>query len=592
MSSNATAQGEFLVNTFTTNDQITPVVATLADGGWVVAWASDLQDGSGYGVYFQHYNKNGATVGNETIVNSTTTGSQLSPAIAALADGGFVIAWADSAADTDGYGIFQQRFDKTGALVGSETQVNTYTTLGQSEPAITALSGGGWVTSWESASQDTSSYGIYQQKFDANGNPSGSETPVNTTTLSGQENPDSAGLIDGGWVDVWMSYAQDGSFYGVYMQRYAANGVAVGNETQVNTTTNDKQQDPSVAALADGGFVVVWDSNLQDGDLYGVYMQRYDRDGHPVGGETQVNSYTTGAQYASDVTSLADGGWVVSWTGLSFDGGFDVVVQRYDAHGNEIGGETRVNATPLSTVTRPQIEARADGGWVVTWASDDGSSTGIYQRVFVADIEGTANKDVLNGTHFSESIFGFGGNDVLDGKGGGDILVGGFGNDTYIIRSADDDVQEGGSAQGRDLIKSMISFDMTSDVFVENLTLLGTANINGTGNAINNRIVGNKGANTLDGQQGNDVLKGGGKADTFVFKTGWDHDTVLDFHALGPTHDVIDLQGLASVTGFKDLTKHHMTQVGNNVVIDGLGGDVLTLKNVQIGNLTAADFHF
>ena len=160
MSSNATAQNETLVNTFTANDQTMPAIAVLADGGWVVAWASDLQDGSGYGVYFQRYDKDGAAVGVETLANTTTTGSQISPVVTGLADGGFVIAWADSAADGDSYGIFQQRFDENASKLGAEIQVNTYTTLAQSEPAITALSGGGWVVSWESASQDTSSYGV------------------------------------------------------------------------------------------------------------------------------------------------------------------------------------------------------------------------------------------------------------------------------------------------------------------------------------------------------------------------------------------------------------------------------------------------
>ena len=67
-----------------------------------------------------------------------------------------------------------------------------------------------------------------------------------------------------------------------------------------------------VTALAGGGFVVAWQS-AQDVDGYGVYQQRYDATGHALGGETQVNTYTTSNQAGQALTGLADGGWLVTW---------------------------------------------------------------------------------------------------------------------------------------------------------------------------------------------------------------------------------------------------------------------------------------
>ena len=74
---------------------------------------------------------------------------------------------------------------------------------------------------------------------------------------------------------VWLSDAEDGSTEGIFGQRYASTGVPLGTEFQVNTYTTGGQTAPSVAADALGNFVVVWDSELQDGSDYGIFGQRY-----------------------------------------------------------------------------------------------------------------------------------------------------------------------------------------------------------------------------------------------------------------------------------------------------------------------------
>src|SRR5262245_24146979 len=91
------------------------------------------------------------------------------------------------------------------------------------------------------------------------------ETRVNTTTASDQHDGSVTGLPDGGYVVTWMSLSQDGSGYGVYAQRYDPTGNPVWSETRVNTTTASHQEFPTVAALSDGGYVVIWMSLPQDG---------------------------------------------------------------------------------------------------------------------------------------------------------------------------------------------------------------------------------------------------------------------------------------------------------------------------------------
>ena len=130
------------------------------------------------------------------------------------------------------------------------------------------------------------------------------EFQVNTYTTNYQGNSSTTALSDGGFVVTWTSYGQDDQddMGGIFAQRYDANGAVRGAEFQVNTYTTSNQSDPSIAALSDGGFVVTWTSNSQDGDKSGVFAQRYNSDGvavhyinkndAPINEDTNIATYT------------------------------------------------------------------------------------------------------------------------------------------------------------------------------------------------------------------------------------------------------------------------------------------------------------
>ncbi|MNQ70435.1 hypothetical protein D3C85_850740 [compost metagenome] len=163
--------GEGRVNRTTASNQINPSVAALADGGYVVSWSSPDLGGNGYGIYAQRYDASGAAVGDEVRVNSTIGNDQVDPSVAALADGGYVVSWMSSSQDGSGWGIYAQRYDASGVAVGDEVRVNSTTGDDQDTPTVAGLSDGGYVVSWMSYGQDGSGWGIYSQRFDANGNP-------------------------------------------------------------------------------------------------------------------------------------------------------------------------------------------------------------------------------------------------------------------------------------------------------------------------------------------------------------------------------------------------------------------------------------
>ena len=90
----------------------------------------------------------------------------------------------------------------------------------------------------------------------------------------------------------WESSGQDGGGFGVYGQIFDSAGNPVGGEFQVNTYTTMSQMESSVAALSGGGFAVTWESYEQDGSGVGIYGQIFDIAGDPVGGEFQVSTYS------------------------------------------------------------------------------------------------------------------------------------------------------------------------------------------------------------------------------------------------------------------------------------------------------------
>lgn len=136
-------------------------------------------------------------------------------------------------------------------------------------------------------------------------------------------------------------------------------------------------------------------------------------------------------------------------------------------------------------------------------------------KLWDENINGTGNEldNVNDGNRGDNILTGNGGNDTLNGGEGSDVMKGGIGNDTYVVDNALDVVTENFN-EGTDLVQSNITYTLSANV--EKLTLLGTELINGTGNGLNNTLIGNNKGNVLDGGIGADTLVGDAGNDTYV----------------------------------------------------------------------------
>ena len=397
--------GESVVNQTTPGQQFHANVTVLSDGACLVLWQSDSNDGSSWSVMGRVYNADGTARGGEFRANTNVTGSDQSKGQAlALADGGFLIAWHGQSQDMNGYGVWAQRFDAEGDAVGGEFPLDGSRTYGdQTFPFLANGANGSIIAVWQGYDPaadgywgDGSGWGVFGTRFNLDGQPfapTGGEGQVNTKSAHDQSAADIATLDGGDYVVVWRSApsrgAGDISSNGIFAQRYDAGGNPVGPEFTVNTTLTGDQTNPQITALPGGGYVVTWQSSTGDGAGYGIFGQRFDATGAPTGGQFQVNSDGGGNQYDAQVTALQGanaGAFVVTW---HQDSG-QVEARVFGADGNPLGADFTVNQQlgrlngPDSAEYLPQIAATADGGFVIVWRDDntDGNGIGVFGQRF------------------------------------------------------------------------------------------------------------------------------------------------------------------------------------------------------------------
>jgi hypothetical protein len=411
------------VNHYATGTQGVPSVGVTDGGAFVVAWASQNQDGDAYGVFARRFSTltldidgdgtvgpltdgllvlrrlfgfsgsaltSGAVspgctrctadaiqpfldfaiapqgpvlpAGGEFQVSSLTMNAQNTAAVSMSQDGAFVAVWQDS--DNDGQGIFGRRFDANGSSQGVQFAVNRFTTGDQWVPAVDRGADGSFVVVWR-------------------------QTAFNRTDLKGRRF-DAAGVPQD-FGDFYAQAGEEGSFYGApaiainsldhFVVTWTGSGGFVdtgvfgrrvfGPEIQVNTYTGS-QTDTDLAMDGEGDFVVVWDSLGQEGQPYqhGIFARRFNAAGAALGNEFQVNSYTQFSQRYPAVAMSSDGAFVVVWEDRDqFGNSKAIFARRFNAAGAFDGSQLQVNSS-TGFHREPDVAMSDDGGFVVAWERD------------------------------------------------------------------------------------------------------------------------------------------------------------------------------------------------------------------------------
>jgi cyclophilin family peptidyl-prolyl cis-trans isomerase len=331
-----TTVASFLVNSKIRGRQQAPAVAADADGNFVVTWAG-RGAGDKRGIFFQRFDAAGTALGDETLVNVTTGGAQQEPAVAMAADGSMVVAWS-GVGTADVAGIFIRRFDSNGLPLSSEILVNTHTDDYQVEPAVTFDSAGNLIVAWSSRHQDGSDWGLFAQRFNSAGDRLGTEFAINTTTIQSQSAVALAGNPTGGFYAVWNSFGQDGDRWGVVGQRFTVDGTTIGTEIVLNDSTTGHQRDPSLSVDASGRVLAAWTHGTDNGSGWEVTARSLAADGSFDGASFSAHSETAGlnsGHQRNPSVSASGNSAVITWSGNGLLDHQGVILQRFDTGDDE-----------------------------------------------------------------------------------------------------------------------------------------------------------------------------------------------------------------------------------------------------------------
>ncbi len=395
--------GEFQVNTETLRDQVTPKVAMDSSGDFVVTWTSEGIPGSGSDIFAQLFDANGSPVRSEFRVNEAVLQGQRNSVVAMDDDGDFFVNWQSTHQDEFSWGIFGRAYDSSGNPLTKEQQVNSYAEQPQTSPAVGSNTQGQVVSLWLGLNEDHAS-AVHAQRYqlpatDVEFAPVGEELVL--ANYSGLEDTSAAAAVDANrnFFVVWQSYGEDGSGLGILGRRLDAFGNAPDSAFVINSTTTGNQTNPDVAMDAAGNSVVVWESADEDGDGHGIFAQRFNFLGDPIGDEFQVNSENEGHPTQPSVAmNPATGEFVVVWQGP--DGsGEGIYAQQFDAEGNKVGEISfSVNAETYLDQVSPAVSMNAAGQFSVAWVSDhniENSPVDSEKSIFVQwfDAEGISDGD-------------------------------------------------------------------------------------------------------------------------------------------------------------------------------------------------------
>src|ERR1019366_7126056 len=268
-------------------------------------------------------------------------------AVAVLNNSNVVVVWSsfNQAGSNSLQDVYAKILSPAGATVSSEFLVNQFTNYNQRTPVVAALKGGGFVVAWVSEQQR-------------------------------QVAPAMGQVVNNGLDTNSISYTSDANVFpsvDIYARLYQSTGVAAGNEFFADVGSSPCAN-PSVAAAADGSFMVAWSGRdlavITNG--WDVYARPFSSTG--AGGTTvRLNTYLYGNQYAPRLSAIGLD-YLAVWTSLRQDGSREGVYGQFvHSDGSLVGGEFRMNTTTVSQQMQPVVASDGVDQFIAVWTSYTGS---------------------------------------------------------------------------------------------------------------------------------------------------------------------------------------------------------------------------
>lgn len=393
-------------------DQTWPHVSVSAAGGWVV-WQDQTIDGNGFGIGARRLDENLNPAGSAFRVNKTTKGDQEKPRVAVLNNGGAAVVWQSGPL---GFQNIQARFyDASAASThGADILVNVPAGASSGRYTTNVM----FIRNNKARMQAKRLKMSQRTQLERTGNAAVAQLSDGTVVIAyasarkvswtTQALSERVRKVGHRWLTnsilITELHSSD-TMQDVYFQRFTATGEKIGGEMRANQFLPFNQRSPSIAARADGTFVLAWASDQQrtggagDSALAGMNMRGeidgqglraqidivariFSNDGTPVGDEFVVNTGDAPCSSPS-VAASASGGFTIVWSqkDSARERSLDIVARAYSPAGNAITTGFNFNEYTYGDQHSPQITA-APGGQLVVWTSlkQDGSFEGVYGR--------------------------------------------------------------------------------------------------------------------------------------------------------------------------------------------------------------------
>lgn len=354
--------------------------------------------------------------GSEYNITGKLPGDQVYPCVNFTTNGGYII-WQDNWIDGNGLGIGAMRLENDLTSSGLAFRVNSLTADDQENGQVAMLNNGGGVFAWQGGRHGFQH--IYARFLSPSNSWVTADVPVNSLTNYYQNNPTVATLLNGNVVIAYESVNQaaGGSMSDVYLQVFTPDGNKLGSEVLVNQFTTDNQRSPTVAALANGGFVVGWVSEQErwtDASngvpSVDIYARVFNSDGtSPAALQSEfLVNVSSNVCARPDFVGAPDGGFMATWMEKDLvvrDNGWDIYSRRFSSLA--VGGSTvtRVNTQLYGDQYSPKLQ-RAGTNYLDIWTSmgQDGSREGVFGSYLNDDSTTSGSEFRVNTTTFGSQM--------------------------------------------------------------------------------------------------------------------------------------------------------------------------------------------